>query len=63
MLTKDELVVDLNVIRDTGEKNKNAVQGFYGRRTATYKRLRDQPTRVMIRSTPVWTKWWWRSTR
>jgi hypothetical protein len=37
MLTRDELVVDLNVIRDTGEKNKNAVQGFYGRRTATYK--------------------------
>ncbi|HEY0979130.1 MAG TPA: DUF5686 family protein [Flavobacteriales bacterium] len=37
MLTKDHLLVDLNVIRDTGEKNKNAVQGFYGRRTATYK--------------------------
>ncbi len=37
MLTRDELVVDLNVIRDTGEKNKNAVQGFYGRRTATYR--------------------------
>lgn len=37
MLTKDELVVDLNVIRDTGEKNKNAVQGFYGRRNASYK--------------------------
>ncbi|MBK9288161.1 MAG: carboxypeptidase-like regulatory domain-containing protein [Flavobacteriales bacterium] len=36
MLTKDNLVVDLNVIRDTGAKNKNAVQGFYGRRTATY---------------------------
>ncbi len=36
MLTRDNLVVDLNVIRDTGEKNKNAVQGFYGRRTATY---------------------------
>ncbi|MBS1583722.1 MAG: carboxypeptidase-like regulatory domain-containing protein [Bacteroidetes bacterium] len=37
MLTRDELVVDLNVIRDTGEKNKHAVQGFYGRRTATYR--------------------------
>ena len=37
MLTRDELVVDLNVIRDTGEKNKNAVQGFYGRRNASYK--------------------------
>jgi hypothetical protein len=37
MLTRDELVVDLNVIKDTGERNKNAVQGFYGRRTATYR--------------------------
>lgn len=37
MLTHDELVVDLNVIRDTGEKNKNAVQGFYGRRNASYR--------------------------
>ena len=37
MLTRDELVVDLNVIRDTGEKNKNAVQGFYGRRNASYR--------------------------
>ena len=36
MLTRDELVVDLNVIRDTGKPNKNQVQGFYGRRTATY---------------------------
>src|SRR5204862_3386464 len=37
MLTRDELVVDLNIIRDTGKPNKNAVQGFYGRRTATYR--------------------------
>lgn len=37
MLTKDNLVVDLNVVRDTGAKNKNTVQGFYGRRTATYR--------------------------
>lgn len=37
MLTRDELVVDLNIIRDTGKPNENAVQGFYGRRTATYK--------------------------
>ncbi|TXI79116.1 MAG: carboxypeptidase-like regulatory domain-containing protein [Flavobacteriales bacterium] len=37
MLTRDELVVDLNVIRDSGEKNKNAVQGFYGRRNASYR--------------------------
>ncbi len=37
MLVRDELVVDINVIRDTGKPNKNPVQGFYGRRTATYK--------------------------
>lgn len=37
MLTRDELVVDLNVIRDAGKPNKNAVQGLYGRRTATYR--------------------------
>lgn len=37
MLTRDELVVDLNVIKDTGKPNKNPVQGFYGRRTATYR--------------------------
>lgn len=37
MLTRDELVVDLNVIKDTGKPNKNKVQGFYGRRTATYR--------------------------
>lgn len=37
MLTRDELVVDLNVIKDTGKEDRNAVQGFYGRRTATYR--------------------------
>jgi len=37
MLTKDQLIVDLNIVRDTGEKNKNPVQGFYGRRTASYR--------------------------
>ena len=37
MLTKDELLVDLNVVRDTGKPNKNPVQGFYGRRTASYR--------------------------
>ncbi|MBK9177247.1 MAG: carboxypeptidase-like regulatory domain-containing protein [Flavobacteriales bacterium] len=37
MLTRDELVVDLNVVKDTGKPNKNPVQGFYGRRTATYR--------------------------
>lgn len=37
MLVKDELVVDLNIVKDTGKPNENPVQGFYGRRTATYR--------------------------
>lgn len=37
MLTRDELVVDLNVVRDNGKPNKNTVQGLYGRRTASYR--------------------------
>jgi hypothetical protein len=37
MLTRDELTVDLNVVRDTGGVRKHPVQGFYGRRTASYK--------------------------
>lgn len=37
MLTRDELVVDLNLLKDTGKPNKNQVQGLYGRRTATYR--------------------------
>jgi hypothetical protein len=37
MLTRDELVVDLNVLKDTGKPNTNPVQGLYGRRTASYK--------------------------
>ncbi len=37
MLTRDELVVDLNVLHDTGKPNKNPVQGLYGRRTASYR--------------------------
>ncbi len=37
MLTNDQLLVDLNVIQDRGKPNKNAVQGFYGRRTASYR--------------------------
>lgn len=37
MLVRDNLVVDLNVVRDTGKPNKNAVQGLYGRRTANYR--------------------------
>lgn len=44
MLTKDELVVDLNVVRDSGKPNKNAVQGLYGRRTASYREFKiNQP--------------------
>jgi hypothetical protein len=37
MLTRDELLVDLNPLKDEGEVNKNPIQGFYGRRTAMYK--------------------------
>ncbi len=37
MLTKDELLVDLNPLKDEGEVSKNPIQGFYGRRTAMYK--------------------------
>lgn len=37
MLTKDQMVVDLNVVRDRGKPNENPVQGFYGRRTASYR--------------------------
>ena len=37
MLTRDELWVDLNIVRDKEELKKREVQGFYGRRTATYK--------------------------
>ncbi|MFN3875341.1 MAG: DUF5686 family protein, partial [Flavobacteriales bacterium] len=37
MLVRDELLVDLNIIKDTGKPNKNKVQGLYGRRTATYR--------------------------
>ena len=37
MLTKDQLVADLNIIKDAGEPNKHQVQGFFGRRTATFK--------------------------
>jgi hypothetical protein len=40
MLTKDELVVDLNVVRDKGKPNKNEVQGLYGRRTASYREFK-----------------------
>lgn len=37
MLSKDELVVDLNIVRDAGKPNKHPVQGLYGRRTASYR--------------------------
>ena len=37
MLTKDQLMVDLNPLKDEGEVNKNPIQGFYGRRNASYR--------------------------
>ncbi|MFZ1688428.1 MAG: DUF5686 family protein [Flavobacteriales bacterium] len=37
MLTRDELWVDLNIIRDKEKLSKREIQGFYGRRTATYR--------------------------
>lgn len=37
MLTHDQLVVDLNIVRDRGKPGKNPVQGIYGRRTASYR--------------------------
>ncbi|MBK9759584.1 MAG: carboxypeptidase-like regulatory domain-containing protein [Flavobacteriales bacterium] len=44
MLTKDQLMVDLNPLRDDGEVAKNPIQGFYGRRNASYKEFKiNQP--------------------
>jgi len=44
MLTKDELLVDLNIVPDPGMLGKRAVQGLYGRRTASYRDFRiNQP--------------------
>jgi len=37
MLTRDEMLADLNPVRDTGEVSRRPFQGFYGRRTATYR--------------------------
>lgn len=37
MLTKDQLLVDLNVITGKDKVREHPVQGFYGRRTATYR--------------------------
>ena len=37
MITRDELVVDLNLVDDKLLKDDKPVQGFYGRRTATYR--------------------------
>jgi hypothetical protein len=37
MLVTDELVVDLNVRRNSDKPGKNTVQGLYGRRTASYR--------------------------
>ena len=45
MLTNDELLVDLNIVRDTGKPNKNAVQGFYGHRKAVYRDFLINKTR------------------
>ena len=45
MLTKDELLVDLNPLKDEGEVSKNPIQGFYGRRTAMYKDFTINTTR------------------
>ncbi len=36
MLTKDELMVDLNPLKDDGTK-ENPIQGLYGRRSASYR--------------------------
>ena len=44
MLTRDELVVDLNPLTEQGKEKKNPIQGFYGRRTATYRDFKiNQP--------------------
>jgi len=37
MLVKDALVVDLNVVKNSERKDKNTVQGLYGRRSASYR--------------------------
>src|SRR5688500_16618294 len=37
MLTKDQLVVDLNVMPGKDRGSENPLQGLYGRRTATYR--------------------------
>ena len=37
MLTRDELVVDLNPVKDVGRPNRRQLQGLYGRRTAMYR--------------------------
>ena len=37
MLTKDQLFVDLNVVNNRAKPAENPIQGFYGRRTASYR--------------------------
>lgn len=37
MLTKDQLLVDLNLVKNQKKDAKRPVQGFYGRRTASYR--------------------------
>lgn len=37
MLTKDQMLVDLNILNDSTQGDRKKLQGFYGRRTASYK--------------------------
>ncbi len=50
MLTKDQLLVDLNPLNDGKKPKENPLQGFYGRRTATYRNFIDQqaPRRFVL---------------
>lgn len=44
MLVDDRMVVDLNLAKDNDKKDRTTLQGFYGRRTATYRDFRiNQP--------------------
>jgi hypothetical protein len=53
MLTRDELVVDLNVIPNKARRTRTPIQGFYGRRTATYRISRS----ISPRTTPSMKVW------
>ncbi len=37
MLTRDELLVDLNILKEGKKESKHPIQGFYGRRKASYR--------------------------